>query len=716
LELKPTQVRYPAALSSVIAIGATRENDARKELSDGSGENWGSAYGSQLDIVAPGINIPTTDISGGAGYEDGDYEFNFNGTSSSAPFVSGVAALMLSVNPNLTPAQIRTILQNTADEVSGMGGQSFTNQYGHGRLNAFEAVKAALPVQLDSYYFSGNATLNSTHIFAESQTETIHDYGTLTIPSGKVVVIDDSYLGGGAQWAEIVVNGRLVIHESAYILGVKLTVSSGGVLIIQDDASLSGVVIDAASGSTVDIRPGVTFNMFANESLVFNGKLTMTDATVQKYGSTRWGALTLSGSGTAGSSIVNTTITGSTNGVRLINADDVHIDTSALNDHLNNGLYVYGSSAIRITATEMNSNGAHGLLSDFSSIYFDPYSSFSSNEDGIRADGGSWLTFGTTNEEAFATSIGNTNGVHALYYSYVELGGSSYGGGSTIRNNPTYNARAQDNSYIEAQYTWWGHSNPPGSMFNADGSSIIDRSNWLTHAAFKMNPAEVEPFESQNSDATRRAMAVQTIRRDMAASGTGIERWVDHTDADIREAATMIRLATSLQTQDFETATTLAGHLLERKDASPSERSAAHRALFLAEFMNGRPELASGHLSQSRTFGESDYLGYLSDLIESKGSDQVQTPIEEPSSLTASVYPNPFNPSAVIGFQLPVDSQTRLTVYDILGREVAILVNGMLSAGQHQVTFDGAGMASGIYMYRLQTGNQVITGKMMLMK
>jgi len=55
-------------------------------------------------------------------------------------------------------------------------------------------------------------------------------------------------------------------------------------------------------------------------------------------------------------------------------------------------------------------------------------------------------------------------------------------------------------------------------------------------------------------------------------------------------------------------------------------------------------------------------------------------------------------------------------VYDILGREVAILVNGILSAGQHQVTFDGAGMASGIYMYRLQTGSQVLTGKMMLMK
>ncbi|TVQ14793.1 MAG: hypothetical protein EA364_03755, partial [Balneolaceae bacterium] len=145
-----TQVRYPAAFSSVIAVGATRENDVRKELNDGSGEDWGSAYGDELDLVAPGINIPTTDISGSSGYSINDYILNYAGTSSSTPLVAGVAALMLSVNPNLTATQVRTILQNTADWKSHMN----SNEYGHGRLNAYEAVKHALPNQLNSPFFA----------------------------------------------------------------------------------------------------------------------------------------------------------------------------------------------------------------------------------------------------------------------------------------------------------------------------------------------------------------------------------------------------------------------------------------------------------------------------------------------------------------------------------------------------------------------------------
>ena len=79
-------------------------------------------------------------------------------------------------------------------------------------------------------------------------------------------------------------------------------------------------------------------------------------------------------------------------------------------------------------------------------------------------------------------------------------------------------------------------------------------------------------------------------------------------------------------------------------------------------------------------------------------------------------YPNPFNPTTVIGYQLPQAEMVRLAVYDILGREVALLVDSHVSAGTHQVNFDGSGLSSGIYLYRLQAGNQVLTGKMMLMK
>ena len=79
-------------------------------------------------------------------------------------------------------------------------------------------------------------------------------------------------------------------------------------------------------------------------------------------------------------------------------------------------------------------------------------------------------------------------------------------------------------------------------------------------------------------------------------------------------------------------------------------------------------------------------------------------------------YPNPFNPSTTIEFSLPASSQVSLMVYDLLGREVATLVNGRLDAGLHSMQFDGSQLTSGIYMYRLQAGDQVQTRKLMLIK
>lgn len=83
-------------------------------------------------------------------------------------------------------------------------------------------------------------------------------------------------------------------------------------------------------------------------------------------------------------------------------------------------------------------------------------------------------------------------------------------------------------------------------------------------------------------------------------------------------------------------------------------------------------------------------------------------------------YPNPFNPSTVISYRLPVISQVSFKVYDILGREVATLVNEEKTAGSYLVTFDGSSLASGMYIYRLSAtggaGNFVLTRKMLMIK
>jgi hypothetical protein len=79
-------------------------------------------------------------------------------------------------------------------------------------------------------------------------------------------------------------------------------------------------------------------------------------------------------------------------------------------------------------------------------------------------------------------------------------------------------------------------------------------------------------------------------------------------------------------------------------------------------------------------------------------------------------YPNPFNPTTQIGFSLPVNAHVKLTVYNILGQKVVELLNKKMTAGHHEIKFNAANLASGVYIYRISTDHFVSVKKMMLIK
>ncbi len=79
-------------------------------------------------------------------------------------------------------------------------------------------------------------------------------------------------------------------------------------------------------------------------------------------------------------------------------------------------------------------------------------------------------------------------------------------------------------------------------------------------------------------------------------------------------------------------------------------------------------------------------------------------------------YPNPFNPTTTINYQLPKDAHVTIRVYDVLGRVVATLVDGEESAGYHEVSFDGSSFASGVYFYKMNAGNFSSVKKFLLLK
>jgi thermitase len=132
---------YPAKYPECLACGASNEWDQRKSKTSLDGENWwGSQYGPEQDFLAPGVHIYTTDITGTGGYSSGDYFNRFNGTSSATPNAAGVAALILSVDPNLKQWEVRDILRLAAKDLGPAG---WDEQHGWGRIDAHRALQAA---------------------------------------------------------------------------------------------------------------------------------------------------------------------------------------------------------------------------------------------------------------------------------------------------------------------------------------------------------------------------------------------------------------------------------------------------------------------------------------------------------------------------------------------------------------------------------------------
>jgi len=123
---------YPASYEQCIAVGAMSPCCERKQgiNSCDAEPGWGSTYGDQIDFVAPGVRIFSTAKRGG-------YWTEFNGTSSACPHVAGIAGLMLSLNPNLTPEVIRNIIRESADDIFNEG---YDIETGYGKVNAYQAL------------------------------------------------------------------------------------------------------------------------------------------------------------------------------------------------------------------------------------------------------------------------------------------------------------------------------------------------------------------------------------------------------------------------------------------------------------------------------------------------------------------------------------------------------------------------------------------------
>lgn len=164
-----TSVAFPAAYPEVIAIGATSPCDERKSFTSCDGQTWwGSNFGPEIDLVAPGPVSWTTDLPGSLGFGNGDY-VAFTGTSAACPHVAGAVALLFSLIPTLPATEVRALLESTSEDLVGIPSEDtpgWDPHMGWGRLNAGALLDAAAlsadpPVtQLTCVEAQGTVTLN----------------------------------------------------------------------------------------------------------------------------------------------------------------------------------------------------------------------------------------------------------------------------------------------------------------------------------------------------------------------------------------------------------------------------------------------------------------------------------------------------------------------------------------------------------------------------
>jgi len=121
--------------------------------------------------------------------------------------------------------------------------------------------------------------------------------------------------------------------------------------------------------------------------------------------------------------------------------------------------------------------------------------------------------------------------------------------------------------------------------------------------------------------------------------------------------------------------------------------------------------IAEGYLFAATSSGV--WRRPLSEMITSVSLEAAALPL---SFMLHQNFPNPFNPSTTIKYELPRSAVVNLSVYDLLGRMVSVLVNERREAGVHEVKFNGSNLASGVYFYRLTAGDFVQTRKLLLVR
>jgi subtilisin family serine protease len=819
-------VLEPAKFTETIAVGAMAPCDnKRKSPSTCDGENWGSNYGENLDVAAPGVKIYTTDVQGSSGYNqtgsgdlsNTDYTKKFNGTSSSTPMVSGTIANMLSVNPNLTIQEIRTIISNTAEKVGGYNYNwnsskpGHSKELGYGRLNALKAVYQAqrLAVQdqmvnfksLDGEASGTNSSRRSVYQSSSSTYHVVFQSGSEIVyfkrppwgsPSQPILISENQTFDFGKNQnpnITIDTNGNLhaVWERKAYGSDQWQVYYSKST---NDGSTWSTPAIVSPVGSEPMNPQIVAYDAYYdNEMMLTYYYFHRIRAKMYNFSSgtwKNWAAWSNNGiyspgvdaiPGTDSDTREFSTIASDRYGSTKMNI--VYVDEN--NDHLyyrkldyfsdwgqytnlssivpgtakhhspsisNDPSYTTGASpAIHLAWTRTTGSGTGpydnkvihrwtSSQSSWPSVYYTTYYQLQAKPSisGVGSTGNydAYLTWEIQGNAGIARQYFNGSGWTAPVtvttngkYPSLSTGGNQTKYFYTDENGPIYDVTlsSQTLSKVVGEDP---NFNPSDFEYQRSISFMDSSGAFIEFIVHNLN--------EENDNSYFRALNLKDFHQDSVdLSLSNALNVFQVTETDIR-AENTITFKLKIRGNRIENLFN-DGNIPEvliggkKMFDNESERintlsSLSESSDFEAYSVKLHPldvKHDQGLLSlNSDDFKKGVFASLGHNLVESSNASIHEKSInlsgDDIEGFDLSAYPNPFNPSTNISFTLPEQAFVKLRVFDILGREVATLANEVLGTGKHIIPFNASSLASGLYIYQLESGTNVISKKLTIIK
>jgi PKD repeat protein len=691
-------ISYPAIHQSVMGIGAAspcgdrkRSSSSRFEVNPGvstdsngytcDGERWwGSNYGSTtqddrgaVDIIAPTI-LPTTDIGGGGGYDPGDYDMWFNGTSCATPYAAGVAALVISANPTFTSAQVWDAMTSTATDVVNVeSGAGWDRYSGYGMVNADAAVGGSAGPVAPTADFAGSPTS-----------------GTFPL----TVVFTDLSSGAPDSWA--------------------WDFGDFGASAEQNPSH----TYTAAGTYTVSLT---ATNAQGSDTATRTGYITVTEPGVTTF-ITAGSESSVSGTVESGSFASTTVSDGVSEAIREeLYTGHPRKRYSFAEHHWNFDLPAGGAATFHLEASRADNGEGDNFL-------------FAYSTDGVNWT--ALATVSSASEQTFSVALGNLSGAvtvratdtdrnwgnEALDVLYVDYMAFELGDVQPVAPTADFAADPTSGTFpLTVVFTDLSSGAPDSWAWDfGDFGASAEQNPSHTYTAAGTYTVSLTATNAQGSDTATRTGYITVTE-----PGTG--------STTMHVAGMAVgRIKSGPNYYGTCTVTVVDGDGLPVAGAmvSASYDGPSSGAVSGATGSNGAVTLQGSGMKRPSGEWCFEVTGIaLAGLTYDAAANAVTLACESGAvnnadgqrALPAEValgqnHPNPFNPVTTIKYSLPAAGHVRLTVYNLRGQVVESLVDQTVGAGHHSVTWDARRHSSGVYFYRLETPGFSETRKMIMLK